>query len=111
MPADPKPKTHRDKKFRLWLRSQPCAKCGKPAPFENGKYQNHPHHNSVTKGGGMAIKCSDLEEVPLCHACHNEVEYIGKVTFWKGFNVPMLIQQHYDRYTAETLERIKEGRR
>lgn len=56
----PKPKTPRDKKYLAFIRTLPCCDCGLPGPSEA--------HHIFT--GGMALKCSDYDTVPLCRGCH-----------------------------------------
>lgn len=63
MTAQPKPKTFRSPKYLAWLRTQPCAWCGRPAPSEAAHMG----------GGGKGIKGPDNLAIPLCggpNGCH-----------------------------------------
>jgi len=59
----PKSKTERNPKYLVWIRKQPCCVCRRIGNIQA-------HHSS---GGGIGIKGSDLEAVPLCFACHRKV--------------------------------------
>ena len=56
----PKPKTPRSSRYLAWLRTLPCAWCGRGPPSDAS------HHGRR----GVGIKASDLLAVPLCRACH-----------------------------------------
>ena len=53
----------RDYKYRAWIRSLPCAVCGRPAQAA--------HSGS---DGGMKQKASDYSCVPLCITHHEEYD-------------------------------------
>ena len=74
MNPQPKQKTHRDKKYRLWCRTQPCNYCGNP-PMEGYKDTCLAH-----AGGGMAIKGNDKDGIILCDECH-KIDHAGHETF------------------------------
>lgn len=65
-----KVKTPRDAKYLQWLRTQPCCMC-RYEPRDGYKYLMHAHHTTT---GGMSIKGSDMEAVPLCFACHGKMD-------------------------------------
>jgi hypothetical protein len=70
--AIPKVKTVRDKKYLAFIRKQSCCVCGKTSGIV-------PHHSST---GGMGIKGSDLEAVPVCaFPCHALVQLSLKEQF------------------------------
>lgn len=56
----PKEKTPRDEAYLDWLRTQPCAFCGRPAPSEPSHHGRH----------GIALKPSDYLALPSCRPCH-----------------------------------------
>ena len=63
MTPDPKPKTPRNKKYKDWIKTQPCLKCGR-TPCD-------PHHYTQIGGGcGWGMKVSDYWCVPMCRECH-----------------------------------------
>lgn len=95
---DPKTKTHRDKKYLLWIRTQPCASCGQ-LPIE-GTYQVVPAHS----GGGMALKGPDRDAIPLCVACHGIDHTVGPFQEVKGVNRMDVARAHWKRY-QESLTR------
>ena len=49
-----------DPAWLAWVRTLPCCSCGARPP-------SHPHHST---GGGMGMKSSDRETMPLCARCH-----------------------------------------
>ena len=55
-----KPRTPRSPSHLAWLRTLPCAWCGRPPPSEAS------HHGRR----GVGLKSSDLDAVPLCRRCH-----------------------------------------
>lgn len=55
-------KTARNWKYKLWIRSLPCAVCG-CTPTEAA------HTGS---DGGMSMKASDYSCIPLCADCHTQ---------------------------------------
>ncbi len=80
MRPHPKPVTHRDPKYRKFIRSKPCIVCGQPASFH--------HESSLGDSGGMSKKCSDYFGIPLCYdpvcgfSCHDDRERLGFRTFY-----------------------------
>jgi len=94
MNPHPKPHTDRDPKYLAWLRTQPCA---------NPRCQMSAYPADIVpthKGGGMALKGSDLQSLPLCFYCHAE-EHRGAVTFWRGIDRDALVSEHRKRYEGE----------
>ena len=59
--------------------------------------QAEPHHAAT---GGVGMKCSDYQTIPLCREHHSEIHQIGKLTFqWKyGIDVETIIEQLGMRY-------------
>lgn len=83
-----KNKTERDKKYLVWLRSQPCIRCSNP--------YTEAHH---TSSGGMGIKGSDYDAIPLCHNCHMAVhQKYGKQGFWTPEQLKVIIAKLLDKY-------------
>lgn len=74
-----RPKRRRwvNEKYTRWVKTQPCACCGKPA--------DDPHHLIGHGQGGMGTKAHDLFVLPLCRKHHDEL--------------------HADRRTAERFQK------
>ncbi|WP_333780296.1 DUF968 domain-containing protein, partial [Escherichia coli] len=62
-----RPKRRRwvNEKYTRWVKTQPCACCGKPA--------DDPHHLIGHGQGGMSTKAHDLFVLPLCRKHHDEL--------------------------------------
>ncbi|HAV7552311.1 TPA: DUF968 domain-containing protein [Escherichia coli] len=62
-----RPKRRRwvNEKYTRWVKTQPCACCGKPA--------DDPHHLIGHGQGGMGTKSHDIFTLPLCREHHNEL--------------------------------------
>ncbi|WP_069985058.1 DUF968 domain-containing protein [Escherichia coli] len=54
-----------NEKYTRWVKTQPCACCGKPA--------DDPHHLIGHGQGGMGTKAHDIFTLPLCREHHNEL--------------------------------------
>ncbi len=54
-----------NEKYKRWVKTQPCACCGKPA--------DDPHHLIGHGQGGMGTKSHDIFTLPLCREHHNEL--------------------------------------
>lgn len=70
-----KPITPRNNSYLKWLRTLPCTLCGRE------KIEGYLDIVPAHKGGGMALKGSGCEAVPLCVDCH-EVEHEKPAWFW-----------------------------
>jgi len=71
----PKIKAARDAKYRAWIRTQPCAVCGRPAP-------SVVMHQRILQGGGTGMKPSDYETLPGCPDCHYLEGQKGFLSLW-----------------------------
>ncbi|MGU0043993.1 DUF968 domain-containing protein [Escherichia coli] len=62
-----RPKRRRwvNEKYTRWVKTQPCARCGKPA--------DESHHLIGHGQGGMGTKSHDIFTLPLCREHHNEL--------------------------------------
>ena len=62
-----RPKRRRwiNEKYTRWVKTQPCACCGKPA--------DDPHHLIGHGQGGMGTKSHDIFTLPLCREHRNEL--------------------------------------
>ena len=90
----PKEKTPRDQQYLNWLKTMPCAVpgCDKfPSEYES-IIPCHP------KGGGVALKASDREALPMCNTHHQEEHQHGFDTFWKRYDRPTLVRTHLAIY-------------
>jgi len=82
MTPQPKRKLIRDPKYLSWIRTLPCAICGKPAPSEA-------MHQRCLGGGGMGLKPSDHETLPGCKSvpdrigCHMFEQQFGFLLLWE----------------------------
>lgn len=61
-----KRKAWRSRRYREWVRSQPCCMCGAPA-------EDAHHLIGLGKMGGMGTKAPDWALMPMCRNHHNEV--------------------------------------
>lgn len=72
----------RDNGYLQFLRRQPCACCGHPAPSDAA----HLRMASPERGKlptGMQVKPSDRFAVPLNRACHREQHSGSEAAFWR----------------------------
>lgn len=69
--------TFRSKKYLAFVRGLPCSVLNDPCDCAG---QVVPHH---TEAGGVGMKCSDAEVIPLCHRHHDQHDHIGKKTFYE----------------------------
>lgn len=84
----------RSKKYRYWVAQLPCASCG----IANDTVI--PHHLIGVGQGVMGGKACDLNLMPLCFDCHQEVHLHSTKNMRK---------EQY-RWICETLQKaIKEG--
>ena len=85
-----KPSKIRLPKYLKWLRTQPCAMCGKKA---NEYLDIVPAHQRFD-GGSVAQKTHDTFCIPLCTHCHNEEHLKGRITFWQGRDRAFICLRH-----------------
>lgn len=89
-PLISRPKTPRAPEYLQWLREQPCHICGT-------RYVVEAAH---TGSGGMGLKPSDWDAIPLCEECHrtrpNSYHTLG-ARAWREF---------WDVDLAEVRERL-----
>lgn len=80
----------RNYKYRMWIRSSPCAICALEPAGEAA--HTSPHH-------GLSQKASDYSTVPLCANCHTLAPYayhrIGRKEFERrhGINIDELVER------------------
>lgn len=89
-----RPKRRRwvNEKYTRWVKTQPCACCGKPA--------DDPHHLIGHGQGGMATKAHDLFVLPLCRKHHDEL-HADTVAFEEKYGSQLeLIFRFIDRALA-----------
>ena len=89
-----RPKRHRwvNEKYTRWVKTQPCACCGKPA--------DDPHHLIGHGQGGMGTKAHDLFVLPLCRKHHDEL-HADTVAFEEKYGSQLeLIFRFIDRALA-----------
>lgn len=83
-----KSKTNRDPKYLKWLRSQACVVCSNT--------NTEAHHTST---GGMGIKGSDYEAVPVCHTCHMMLHnQYAKNSYWDENILKSIIERLLTKY-------------
>jgi hypothetical protein len=94
----PKPITHVDKKYREWMRLEPCDYCGRTWVDVCLAHRS---------GGGMGKKDHDKCGIALCHECH-KMEHTGSSTFRDmlliktGKTWEQHAEKHWEKYQAET---------
>jgi len=71
----PKNPPARDPKYKTWIRTLPCAVCGKPGP-------SLVMHQRILQGGGTGLKPSDYESLPGCKTCHDLEGQKGFLFVW-----------------------------
>ena len=89
-----RPKRRRwvNEKYTRWVKTQPCACCGKPA--------DDPHHLIGHGQGGMGTKAHDLFVLPLCRKHHDEL-HADTVVFEEKYGSQLeLIFRFIDRALA-----------
>lgn len=98
----------RDKKYRDYVSTHPCAACRKNCPTCHGDcigvdacvgVKVDPAH---TQNNGMASKGDDSTCGPLCRPHHREYD-ANREAFEKryGINMRKIAAEHYARYLAE----------
>ncbi|WP_241966655.1 DUF968 domain-containing protein [Salmonella enterica] len=91
-----RPKRRRwvNERYTRWVKSQPCACCGKQA--------DDPHHLIGHGQGGMGTKAHDLFVLPLCRTHHNEL-HADTVAFEEKYGSQLeLIFRFIDRSYMRT---------
>ncbi|WP_105175890.1 DUF968 domain-containing protein, partial [Escherichia albertii] len=89
-----RPKRRRwvNEKYTRWVKTQPCACCGRPA--------DDPHHLIGYGQGGMGTKAHDLFVLPLCRKHHDEL-HADTVAFEEKYGSQLeLIFRFIDRALA-----------
>ncbi|EFC6239928.1 DUF968 domain-containing protein [Escherichia coli] len=89
-----RPKRRRwvNEKYTRWVKTQPCACCGKPA--------DDPNHLIGYGQGGMGTKAHDLFVLPLCRKHHDEL-HADTVAFEEKYGSQLeLIFRFIDRALA-----------
>lgn len=88
----PKRRRWQSEKYTRWVKSQPCACCGKTA--------DDPHHLIGYGQGGMGTKAHDLFVIPLCRAHHDELHAEVGAFEAKYGTQPELLLKTLDRALA-----------
>lgn len=92
-----KSKIPRDSKYLKWLRGHPCVIC-------NSIY-TEAHHTST---GGIGIKGSDYEAVPVCHTCHMMLHnQYAKNSYWDENILKSIIEGLLTKYRVLHEKRYK----
>jgi len=79
VPACPKSKPLRDRKFLDWLREQPCLVTNRYGNSETETVD--PAHFRWGTDGGASMKPSDCYATPLIHSEHLK-QHRGEVSYW-----------------------------
>lgn len=95
----------RDTGYLAFLRRQPCACCGHPAPSDAA----HIRMASLERGKlptGMQVKPSDRFAVPLNRACHMTQHAGSEARFWseRGLDPFAIADRLYAEYRGEPAE-------
>ncbi|WP_312976390.1 DUF968 domain-containing protein, partial [Atlantibacter hermannii] len=88
----PKRRRWQNEKYTRWVKSQPCACCGKTA--------DDPHHLIGYGQGGMGTKAHDLFVLPLCRTHHDELHADVGAFEAKYGTQPELLLKTLDRALA-----------
>lgn len=93
----------RDNGFLAYLRRQPCACCGYPAPSDAA----HIRMASPERGKlptGMQVKPSDRFAVPLNRVCHETQHSMSEARFWsmRDRDPFAIADRLYAEYQGET---------
>ena len=107
---NPKPVTHRDPKYRKFIRAKPCLVCKQKATFH--------HESGLGHSGGMSKKCSDYFGIPLCHSsdpmfsCHGDRENLGFKTFYAilGKDPHVIVRNYLIEYAQLQDNRVNVNR-
>jgi len=60
-------KPYRNKKYKAWVKEQPCSNCRDPFGID-------PHHLTGVGGmSGMGMTAPDSMLMPLCRKCHTKL--------------------------------------
>lgn len=94
----------RDTGYLAFLRRQPCACCGHPAPSDAA----HIRMASLERGKfptGMQVKPSDRFVVPLNRACHTAQHSGSEAGFWsaRGLDPFAIADRLYAEYQGANL--------
>src|SRR5579872_1603740 len=75
----------RSRKYLAFVRSWPCIACGTVKRYRDAAHVG-PH--------GISQKASDLDTVPACRECHQELHRLGPVKFQllHSLDFPMAIE-------------------
>ncbi|ELX9562330.1 DUF968 domain-containing protein [Escherichia coli] len=89
-----RPKRRRwvNEKYTRWVKTQPCACCGKPA--------DDPHHLIGHGQGGMGTKAHDLFVLPLCRKHHDELHAESRPGKSQDRAAVKVLQQFKDDITS-----------
>ena len=69
----------RSSEYLAFVSGKPCIVHGSPGEAH--------HYGDMTDGRGTGHKASDQKLVPVCHACHREVEKLGRKKFESRYGV------------------------
>lgn len=90
-----KPERYRSDKYKRFLRTLPCCKCGRSkSPYLDVA----PAHQELYKAGSVGSKSDDLAALPLCTECHRLEHQTGVKTFWKNIDRQRMIYEHLKLY-------------
>lgn len=84
-----------DNKYLSWVRTLPCAFCGRPGPSE-------PHHIRNLDGPtGGGTRPSDHFALPACHGCHQkDQQYTLNYLIPRKQFMALLIIKHLSEYIS-----------
>jgi len=91
--------TIRDKKHLAFIRTLPCFKCWKKP--------SDPAHISTKNDGGMAIKATDKNVIPLCRVCHQEQHRIGFKAFFKDIDKALHLAHGLYLFSGDRINSIQ----
>ncbi len=103
-----RPKRRRwvNEKYTRWVKTQPCACCGKPA--------DDPHHLIGHGQGGIGTKAHDIFTLPLCREHHNELHVLPYPptvnTYWRRRGSTYFVSKAGERYRRDVALIVRQQR-
>ena len=101
MKPDPKPVTHRDPKYRKFIRAKRSLYSGRHGTRIDPIVASHQGFGK----GGTSLKAPDTHTVPLLHTEHQIEHQVGEQTFWGDMHEALPLRCL--EYVTEYLQTLK----